>query len=220
MFSKWFPLIRQLMFGWDTITGLGTFIVLSFVFDVPANLWVLVFAGVCAYLPDFDFIAFLLLRKRLNLTTGHWVFGHYPTIVLPLVVMGTWLTTSVVWPGHVAFLTILATSCTVGHFIHDSTKRGGFHLLAPFTADGRISFTLRDPMIWTHYRIGWQGVRVESREDTASIYTLTETLAQQDGNGEVTGRVEPVTRNQVVSLGVCIAGFGWLLVRNGYQLPF
>jgi LexA-binding, inner membrane-associated putative hydrolase len=221
MFSKWLPLFLQLCCGWDTITGLGAFVLLSLAFDEPAIFWVLMVGGFCAYLPDLDFIPYLLLRKRLHLV-GHWVLGHYPPIVLPLVAASAWVATLVMWPGHAVFIVLLATICTAGHFVHDSgAKRGGFHLLAPFTPDWRIRFTLHKPEIWAHYRIHCWGIKLQSSEDVQSIYDANRARSQAGGSArEVIGRVELVTRTQFVVFGICIAGLALLIARNGYRMPF
>lgn len=209
----------QLMFGWDTITGLGAFALLSLAFDEPANVYVLLFAGFCAYLPDIDMIPFMLLRKRLGILTGHWVFFHHPPIVLPVVLCASLLGAPVFYPGHTAFITTLALVCVVGHFIHDaSAKPGGFHLLSPFTRDRKIQFTLRQPWIWKHYRIGLWGIREESREDMMGIYEGTAWLAST-GN-ELGGRTEVVTKAQLGSFGACVVSVLSLIMLNGLMLPF
>lgn len=215
----WKAILLQLLFGWDTITGLGVFALLSLAFGEPANVYVLAFAGFCAYLPDLDMIPFTLLRKRLNITTGHWMFFHHPPIVLSLVAPASWFGAGVLYPGHEWFIMTLAVACITGHFIHDaSAKPGGFHLFSPLTRDGSLRFTLRQPWIWKHYRIGLWGIREESRADMMSIYEETARLAKS-GN-ELGGRTEVVTLTQVKAFIACGIPMAALITMNGYSLPF
>ena len=219
-------LMKQLIFGWDTSIGVWAFVLLSFLFNQPASLWVLMVAGFCAYLPDLDFIPFLALRRRFNVTVGHWVFGHYPIIVLPLEAAFVGIITSIAWPGHVIFLVTLVLVCTSGHFIHDASALPyGFQLLAPITKDGRVRFpiplTEEHPMdLYTHYRIGWgKIIGIAPRELTQKMYDDCEDWTKSGGS-EIGGRVEPVTTYQITAFWLGIAGIVILVIKNGLTWPF
>ena len=156
---NWLPLVQQIAFGWDTNIALYSFVMLSFLFGEGANLWFFCIAGIAAYLPDLDLIPFLLLRKRMHIA-GHWVFGHYPIIILPLEVATVGIIALTVCQHHALFLISLVVVCTIGHFVHDAAaKSHGFHLLAPFTREGLVRFTLAIlAALWVHYTVGWTGV--------------------------------------------------------------
>jgi hypothetical protein len=227
--NKLLPLAKQLMFGVDTTIGLSVFIIFSFSFGQPASLIALMIAGFCAYAPDLDLIPFMLLRKKLVVTVGHWVFGHYPVIVLPAIASTLWLVAHEFKSGHEAYLVVMGTTCTLAHFCHDCldsdhednevVKKGGFHLLAPFTSDGRIRFTLHEPWIWAHYVIGYPfGIRRAPQKDVLSLYSETMRLAQGNAWGEITGRVEKHSLGETVAFAICIAGLGLLVAKNGFCL--
>ena len=222
------PATKQLIFGWDTTIGLWGFVILSSLFGEPANLYVLAVAGACAYLPDFDFAPFFALRRRLNITYGHWVFGHYPPVVLPLEVASVYGIANGLWPGHVMFVICLAIVCTSGHFIHDALKPHGFHFLAPLTKDGRVRF----PMPWTehhprdlyvHYQVipQWPFITVASPQAVQLMYDDTARMTQSGrGANEIAGRVEPVTVVQLIAFWLGLAGLATLIVKNGFVSPF
>lgn len=217
--------LKQLIFGWDTSIGIWCFMALSFTFNKPADLWLLAAAFLFSYLPDLDFIPFLALRRRLNVTVGHWVFGHYPLILLPVEIFTVMLITNEISPEQTLLVVSLAVSCTVGHFLHDAwAKPHGFHLLAPITKDGRIQFptpwTAHPPQdLYTHYRIGWGSIISEApREEVEKGYADTAASTTSVGN-EIESRVEPVTTAQAGAFGIGILGMLALILKNGWVWP-
>ena len=211
----------QLVLGWDTNIAILTFAFTSIFFDEPTNPWVFVVAGICAYLPDLDFIPFLVLRRRLGVDVGHWVFGHYPPIVLPLEVVVVAIVGSLVWPGHVGFLVAVALICTIGHFVHDgASKPHGFHFFAPLTRDGRIQFPVpwsnahpRD--LYVHYRIGWdQCIEEAPPEEVQKMYS--DCAFMTSGGGEIVGRIEPVTKSQITAFCIGFSALLALIAHNGW----
>jgi hypothetical protein len=194
-------LIAQLIFGWDTIIGLGTYMFLSMLFQEPMNLFMLAWALFCAYLPDLDLTYFVFQSKEIR-KWGHWRYGfHHPLIFLPVVTMGTWYISSYCFPAEATFLTVMTFVCVLGHFVHDSTNVG-LHWFSPITREGRISF---DPHRWLNIRINTQGVHLLSQEEVERRYT--ETARKSMGvESEIETRVETVTRVQVIWFTGCVIG--------------
>lgn len=213
--KKWVPLVNQLLFGWDTTIGIGVFTLLSLLFREQPRWSVFALSILSAYLPDADLIPFLLLRRRLSIKVGHWVFGHYPVLVLSVEGLGLWLISSRYFGGNTSYIITLGLVCTVCHFIHDGTQAGGFHFLAPLTENRQIRFTFRDPMIWTHYRIHWGGIQKAAPQHTRGIYIKTVAWSQQDEAGhEILMRTEPVTKAQVMFFALSISSLLLLLASS------
>jgi hypothetical protein len=206
-------LFSQLLFGWDTSIAIWGSLLVSALFEEPLTRWTLLVALVCAYLPDFDLVPFLLRRRSdiaNGVALGHWVYGHYPLILLPLEALVVVAVSQRLHAGHERFLTVLAVVCTLGHFLHDAfAKPHGFHLLAPLTKDRRIQF----PMPWTHahpadlyhhYRLG-DDLLLEKAPaaDVQKMYDDCKRWTEGSEN-EIANRVEPVTAAQflVFTLGV------------------
>jgi hypothetical protein len=166
----------------------------------------LVISGFCAYAPDLDIIPFLVFRKRLGLTAGHRVIGHHPILFVPLLAAALWLAGEWLLPGHVKYLIALGLTAAALHFIHDSTAPAGFHLLSPITKDWKIRFSLKDPLIWHHYRISRKGVSRASDEVLrAKFDRIAQISKSAPTDGEIISRLEPVTRMQIEASCICIA---------------
>jgi len=214
---NWLPLAQQIAFGWDTNIALCSFVALSFLFGEGANPWFLCIAGIAAYLPDLDLIPFLLLRKKMRIA-GHWVFGHYPIIILPLEVTTVGIIALTTCRHHALFLISLVLVCTIAHFVHDAAARShGFHLLAPFTRDGQLRFTLASPTdLWVHYTVSWTGVKEAPKEDVQRLYETSLQRAQTyDNYSEIMSRVEAVSLSQVTTFGLGTLGLVALVICNG-----
>lgn len=196
-------LLAQLTFGIDTIVGIGSYVVLSFVFGQEFNLWYLFFAGFCAYLPDLDFIYFAFQSKEVR-KWGHWRYGfHHPILFLPLVGVSTWLVSAHNMPQDAPFLTVLAVICVFGHFVHDSSKIG-LHWFSPITRDWRISF---NPLEWLNVKVTQHGLHFMTREEVAARYADTERKSESGGiENEVTSRIETVTSMQLAGFAACVLG--------------
>ena len=219
-------MLKQLIFGWDTTIALLGFALVSLAFGEPANLWLLALAGFFAYLPDLDMGPFFLMRRRFNITVGHWVIGHYPPIVLTVEGVVAGLVTHVLWPGHEAFLVVLALVCTAGHFAHDAAAHEhGCPLLAPFTRNWKVRFpipwTTRHPKdLYEHYRLvpTWPSFVEASRKAVEQMYRDTATLSAS--NSEISGRVEPLTRLQFKVSVIAVASCILLLATRGWSPLF
>lgn len=203
-------LLAQLTFSIDTIIGLGSYVVLSFLFGKECDIWFLFFAGFCAYLPDLDFTYFVFQSKEVR-EWGHWRYGfHHPILFLPLVGMGTWLGSSYFVPDHVYFLTTLAVICVLGHFVHDSTKVG-LHWFSPITRDWRISFNALE---WLNVKVTPQGLHILSYEEVVARYADTARKSQGGGkSNEIDTRIESVTKAQLVWFMISLIGFVTLFFK-------
>lgn len=215
-------LIKHLVFGWDTTIALLGFAFVSLLFGEPANLWALAFAGLFAYLPDLDMVPFLLLHRRLNITVGHWVIGHYPPIVLALEALVVAILTHLIWGGHEAFLVVLALVCTTLHFVHDAAAHDhGCPLLAPFTRDWKVRFpipwTARHPKdLYVHYLLvpRWPFIVVASPQAVEQMYRDVALLSASI-ESEILGRVEPVTRSQITASTIASVSCLVVILVNG-----
>lgn len=203
-------LLAQLTFGIDTIVGLGLYVVLSFLFGEGFNIWFLLFAGFCAYLPDLDFTYFVFQSKEVR-KWGHWRYGfHHPILFLPLVGMGTWFGSLYFVPDHASFLTTLAIVCVFGHFVHDSTKVG-LHWFSPITRDWQISWNALE---WLNVKVTRNGLHVLSREEVAVRYADTARKSLGGGkSNEVATRIESVTRAQLVWFTISLIGLLTLFLK-------
>lgn len=127
-------LLVQLVFGIDTTAAIVICSTLGLIFGIDGSaleyLGYLAFAGFCSYLPDFDLLVFLPLRKRYG-WTSHWVIGHYPIVVIPAATLLTFWGATELGLEEIMFLTLVAATGTTGHFIHDSMEECGFPWLAP-----------------------------------------------------------------------------------------
>lgn len=202
-------LATQLAFGVDTLVGLGTYVILSFVFHEPANIWFLIWAGFCAYLPDFDLFIFLFLSKDQK-KWGHWRLGfHHPIFLLPLTGISAWWMSSWLFPSHELFLTILTLVCVLGHFVHDSTGEAGIHWFSPFK-DGWLRnwnpftwFTM-NPLRWMFIQITRNGPRIVPQREVVERYERTARIAET-GN-DIEARLEKVRWINIVCFIACVVG--------------
>jgi len=200
-------LLAQLVFGVDTLIGLGAYILMSFAFEKDFSIWFLLLSGIFAYLPDFDLLIFFLLSKEQR-RWGHWRLGfHHPMFFVPLSVLIVFFLSWKWAPDSAVYLTVLAFMGIMGHFIHDSTK-DGLHWFSPITRDGGWSF---DPLRWARIKISYRdGIEIVPQREVAKIY---ERIAQKAvGEGEVGSRLEKVTWVHVYTFMLCITCLGVMVV--------
>lgn len=137
--------LTRIFFGVDVALGILIYVFGSIIFgESKFNIWFLGFSLFCVHLPDFDFIPFLFLKKRVRwngLCGGHWPYGHHPILVLPLSAIlayvilhtaGNYLRIT-----NTTFAIFLAVTAVTVHFVHDSIQPHGLHWFSPFS--------------WTHY---------------------------------------------------------------------
>ena len=128
-------LLKQLVFGVDTISAVALCTIFGLIFDpypeFSSVIGYLALAGLGSYLPDLDLLIYLPFRKRFN-WESHWDVGHHPLIVLPLASALTFVAVQGMGIGNATHATALMFVCVLIHFIHDSTDRVGFPWLSPF----------------------------------------------------------------------------------------
>lgn len=202
---------QQIAFGWDTITGISVYVIVSFIFKEPFYIWFFLWSGLCAYLPDADFTYFMLQSKDVK-KWGHWRLGfHHPILFTPIVGTATWFISEYHFPDHAAFLTTLAVIGILGHFVHDSAKTG-LHWFSPITKDWKISF---DALRWLNIKITSQGLHILSQNEVIRRYQETAEKSAAGGVGnEFKSRIEPVTTAQVFSLAISFSGLILLYLNN------
>lgn len=203
-------LLAQLTFGTDTLIGLGTYVILSFLFWEKANLWFLLLAGFFAYLPDLDLTWFVFQSKEVR-RLGHWRLGlHHPMILLPVSV-------GIVWWLSSPYLVAIAFVCIFGHFVHDGWQNG-MHWVSPFTRGGKISF---EASRWARWRISHKGIELLSQKEVEDIYAQISRKSAMGGSGkEIATRVEAVSALHVCLWLLFVSGLAALAVCIGYRLPF
>ena len=144
-----FALLKQLVFGVDTISAIVFCAVFGLVFDPHPRFFsaigYLMLAGFGNYLPDFDLLIFLPFRNRFG-WESHWDVGHHPPIVVPFAAVIVWWAARTTGVGEPVFATVLTIVCVSAHFVHDSTEVNedgeemGCPLFSPFRKDIFISF--------------------------------------------------------------------------------
>src|SRR3989344_1096112 len=83
-------------------------------------------ATIIMLLPDTDVLAQNITKGKV--TGEHRNCTHYPLLIVPIVTFAVWLVS-----GQSLFWSLVALSCLLAHFIHDTCERGpGVAWLAPF----------------------------------------------------------------------------------------
>ena len=108
----------------DLSIGIFFYVFVSRLLGEEFSGWMLFFSIVCAFSPDFDFIIFVMIRKRLRLVSHH--FFHFPLLFLSI----GGLLVGAIGGGYPATLFITA-AC--GSFVHDSYSIVGIRWLYPFS---------------------------------------------------------------------------------------
>lgn len=190
------PLVAQVLFGWDASIALAMFVIWTTALAEPFTVLGFIMAWFGAYAPDLDLLIFYWKGRKWGMTQGHWVLGHYPVIVIPIVAFIGWLVGHYVAPGHERYYIFMVTFGTIFHFIHDGIH-DRFHYTAPFMPDGRIEWHFWDPWKWQHWVID---IRKATEAETMDLYARTTAMARKEGrDSELTERVEHVTVTQLKS---------------------
>jgi hypothetical protein len=202
-------LATQLAFGVDTLIGLGTYVILSFVFQEPLNVWFLIWAGFYAYLPDFDLAIYKCLSRE-NKKWGHWRIGfHHPILFLPLSGVVTWGVSAWMFPSHELFLTTLSLTCVFGHFVHDSMGEAGLHWFSPFKKGwwrrwNPLTWVTMNPLEWAFLQVTKVGIRIVPQSEVVVRYERTARIAEA-GN-DIEARLEKVKIAHIACFIACVVG--------------
>jgi hypothetical protein len=127
----WLTLLK-IFLGADMALGFLNYVAWSWLAGQPFNIWFLLLSIFATHLPDVDMIPYLLLRKRHRLIS-HWIFGHHPLLLVPLVAIASFAAARMWLPDRVGYTVALVTVGVVLHFLHDGMSRLGFPWLSPFS---------------------------------------------------------------------------------------
>ncbi|HEY4493687.1 MAG TPA: metal-dependent hydrolase [Candidatus Paceibacterota bacterium] len=183
--------------GFDTSLGLILYVAISIVFGEEFSPRYLGLALIASHLPDFDFIPFLLLRKRYG-WFSHWPIGrawywslHNPPVTLTVVGLATYVIAQVLETEHSLYVLCLVASGIALHFLLDSTEEQGFALLSPLTGQE------------TRWRLGKKGFKRVSWQECARIYK--ERHAKRKGTGSLAPWELPFSRYELAILAASTA---------------
>lgn len=152
----------------DISVGVACYALTALVFGrgfYPLDLGLGVFFALA---PDFDFVPFALLRKRLGLVS-HWLI-HFPLVYVPV---GGIL---VVAAGGRGFHITLFVLASIGHFIHDSASVPGIQWFWPVS---KTAYALK----------GFRFVRVDPEERRRFYERVAEGAPQRSIFDEIKMRV-------------------------------
>jgi hypothetical protein len=122
----------RIFFGVDMALGFFNYAAWSWLMARHFNPGFLLLSLLSTHLPDADMIPYLLLRRRHGLVS-HWIFGHYPLLVLPLTGVISFGVARVLLPHETGYLTAMVTTGVFLHFAHDGMNWLGFPWLSPFS---------------------------------------------------------------------------------------
>ncbi len=177
----------HVLFGVDMIVAMLAYALVLSVFPGDWNWWMLIGSVLFAHLPDLDMVPYFILKRFFGVQfrlSSHRVIGHYPIIVIPLVVV---CVIGLADNNEMAWLT-LAMIGIVGHFIHDSTEPQGLHWFSPISWD-RITLMRGWPDKVSRYR--W--IRIHFSKGAAFNKSALDEFAQ---------RVDPLMRGQILVWGL------------------
>ncbi len=173
-------LIRILL-GVDMALGFFNYTAWSWLAGHPFNVRLLCLSIFSTHFPDWDMIPYLLLRHRL---ISHWVIGHHPLLVLPLVAIASFCASTIWMPDAVDCIVGMASTGVFLHFAHDGMGKWGFPWLSPFSMTrfrfrgGKFSVVPQQEIdAWREQALLWKQ-REPSAMDEISVRTPTMTVAQ------------------------------------------
>lgn len=166
--------IAKILIGVDMSTGILIYTILSLVFGIDFDLFVLIFAIWCAFLPDSDMVPYLLLRKKYGLVSHHIFFHHPPLFILFAGIISCFFAQ---WYGISGWYAVSIATCgSILHFIHDSCSPNGVgaHLFSPFSwkrysfARGIIPHYVSDKFVREYY----EELGMMSRKMDSALYEI------------------------------------------------
>lgn len=145
-------IIPRILFGIDMSLGIVIYVLTSWIYGESFDAFILFFSIFFSFLPDMDFIPYLILKKKMRLIS-HWIFCHHPVLFIPIIAAAGWC--SSVWHGSDKYILFIALSGITAHFIHDSWNEVGLHWFSPFS--------------WKHYSLEG-GLHCVSKETVEQYY--------------------------------------------------
>jgi LexA-binding, inner membrane-associated putative hydrolase len=176
----------RIFFGVDMSLGLLNYVAWSWAMGQRFNAVFLALSLLSTHLPDWDMIPFLMLRKRYRLYS-HWIVGHHPVFVFPVVILGSYFAATTWAPDAVVYTVGMITCGVVVHFCHDTMSPIGFPWLSPFTR--------------AHFRFQrGKSILVSQAELEAS--EKHERSLQRTATDEITDRAEPISNGMFLFWGI------------------
>ena len=167
----------RFLFGVDMALGCFNYVVWSWIAGQRFSAWFLVLSIFATHFPDVDMIPYLFLRRRYQLVS-HWVVGHHPLLLLPLVAGASFVAARIWMPNRVSYTVVLMISGVLLHFLHDGASSLGFPWLSPFSLT-RFRFRSGKPILVP---------RAETEQWKSYWKTRERSVVE-----EVAGRAAPVT---------------------------
>jgi hypothetical protein len=179
----------------DVSSGMIIYVVVSILFGISFNIWILLATIIFSDIPDIDYIPFFLWRKRYG-WTSHWLV-HYPLL----------------WIGIAALISIrsdywafLLGACAMAHFGHDARSEQGMAILWPFSK--------------THYR--WRIFFKNSEEDYQRIHSARRMeITEREVKDEIEWRVghKKISKGKIIFFSFACAALGFYLYFSYVVLP-
>lgn len=180
--KKLFRLGVRVLFGADMIIGMAGFALFyPLMSGASSSLSALAWALASSHLPDLDMIPYLLAKDRLRYRS-HWLIGHHPFIVMPLVAICGYFASG--YPAQdLPYLAAMALACVAGHFVHDSLQPQGLHWLSPWS--------------WKRYTLS--GARVAEISRRANLRFLLKARRRLDltGSREISSRISQIDKRHI-----------------------
>lgn len=186
----------RILLGVDMALGLWNYVFWSWLAGQRFNVFFLVLSVFATHLPDGDMIPYLLLRRRWGLVS-HWVIGHHPMLLLPLVTLAGWAAARMWLPDQVGYTVALLTAGVFLHLAHDGLNGLGFPWLSPLS---RTHF---------RFRVG-KSVVVPPAEVAASL-GVWKTRDCSVGE-EISGRAAPIGFWHGLFWGAALLALIWFIV--------
>jgi len=177
--------LLRILFGVDMALGCFNYVVWSWLAGQRFSVLFLLLSIFSTHLPDVDMIPYLFFRRRYHLVS-HWVVGHHPLLLMPLIAVTSFVGARILMPDRVSYIVVLMTSGVLLHFLHDGASSLGFPWLSPFS---RTRF---------RFRSGKPIVVPQAETDQWMSYWRTHERSVAD---EIAGRTEPVTIAQFLFWG-------------------
>ena len=86
--------IARILFGVDMSAGILIYTFFSVIYGVSFDPIILLFSIFCSFLPDSDFVPYLVLKRRMGLVS-HWFFYHHPLLVIPSIAVAGWFSSNI-----------------------------------------------------------------------------------------------------------------------------
>lgn len=191
----------RIALGMDMALGIYNYVLWSWFLRQPFQFAFLLLSLLSTHLPDADMLPYLLLRNRCQLAS-HWVIGHHPLLVLPILAMLCALLAHLHVVSHLAYAADLVLSGVSLHFLHDGLGSLGFPWLSPFS---RTYFRFRSGRF--------------SAVPPAEINERKCRIPGRSAVTEITSRAAPLTMANFLILGFAMFALAVFIFKNQTSHP-